>query len=280
MPDSVPSAASAPVVHPSAVVEPGATLGGGVRIGPFCHVGAAVTLAEGVELVSHVAVAGVTTIGARTRVFPHAALGGAPQDLKNRSTETRLTIGEDCQIREGFTAHVGTDHGGGLTSIGDGCFLMANSHVAHDCQIGSRVIIANNTVMGGHCEIGDNVVISGLVALHQFVRIGRGAMIGGGSMVAGDVIPFGMVQGDRATLRGLNVVGLKRSGAAHSEIAGLRKAYRMLFDRSHPVADNVERARAAFGGNARVAEVLDFFTARGKRIFTVPAVSGAEAPSD
>lgn len=280
MPADRDSAEGPAAIHPSAIVEPGATLGAGVRIGPFCHIGPRVTIGDGVELVSHVVVAGVTTIGARTRVFPHAALGGAPQDLKNKSADTALTVGEDCQIREGFTAHVGTDHGGGRTSIGNGCFLMANSHVAHDCHLGNGVIIANNSVMGGHCEIGDNVVISGLVALHQFVRIGRGAMVGGGSMVAGDVIPFAMVQGDRATLRGLNVVGLKRSGAAHSEIAGLRQAYNMLFDRSRPVAENVERTRAAFGDNARVSEVLDFFTARGKRIFTVPAVEGTGASDE
>lgn len=266
-------------IHPSAVVETGAQLGAGVRIGPFCHVGPRVVLGDGVELVSHAVVAGVTTIGAGTRVFPHAALGGAPQDLKNRSTDTRLTIGENCLLREGFTAHVGTDHGGGLTSIGNQCFLMANSHVAHDCHLGNGVIIANNSVMGGHCEIGDNVVISGLVALHQFVRIGRGVMIGGGSMVAGDIMPYAMAQGDRATLRGLNVVGLKRSGAVHSEIAGLRQAYNMLFDRSRPLADNVERTRAAFPDNMRVREVLDFLAARGKRIFTVPAVAGGGEPA-
>jgi UDP-N-acetylglucosamine acyltransferase len=265
-------------IHPLALVEDGARLGAGVKVGPFCHVGPEVELGDGVELISHVSVTGATSIGARTRVFPHAALGGAPQDLKHRGPRTTLTIGADCQIRENFTAHCGTEHGGGRTVIGDRCFLMANSHVAHDCRIGNGVIMANGSVMGGHCEIGDGVILSGLVAIHQFVRIGRGAMIGGGAMVAGDVIPFAMAQGDRATLRGLNVVGLRRAGATHSEIAGLRQAYRMLFDRAHPVAENVARVRESFAGHARVAEVLDFFTARAKRIFTVPPVSGtAEA---
>lgn len=265
------------LIHAQAFVEKGAELGAGVRVGPFCHVGPDVVLGDGVELLSHVAVAGATTVGARTRVFPHAALGCAPQDLKHKGARTTLTIGAGCQIREGFTAHTGTVGGGGHTRIGDNCFLMANSHVAHDCIIGDRVVIANGSVMGGHCEIGDDVVVSGLVAIHQFVRIGRGAMLAGGAMVAGDVIPYGMAQGDRATLRGLNVVGLKRSGALHSEIAGLRQAYSMLFDRAHPVAENVQRVRAAFDGFARVMEMLDFFTVRGKRIFTVPEAGGGSA---
>ena len=263
------------VVHPTAVIEDGAELGTGVRVGPFCHVGSRVRLGDEVELISHVSVSGVTEIGARTRVFPHAALGGAPQDLKNRASDTRLVIGADCQLREGFTAHVGTDHGGGLTSIGNGCFLMANSHVAHDCKIGNGVIMANGTVMGGHCEIGDHVVISGLVAIHQFVRVGRGAMLGGGARVAGDVIPYGMAQGDRARLRGLNVVGLKRSGANRQDLLALRAAYKMLFDRARPLSENVDAVRARHGDNPRVSEILDFLTNRGKRIFCVPGVSDA-----
>jgi UDP-N-acetylglucosamine acyltransferase len=258
------------VIHPLAVVEPGARIGAGSRIGPFCHVGADVTLGEGVELISHVSVTGVTTIGDGTRVFPHAALGGAPQDLKHKGARTTLNIGRNCQIRENFTAHAGTEGGGGRTQIGDDCFLMANSHVAHDCIIGNGVVIANGSVMGGHCEIGDRVVISGLVAIHQFVRIGRGAMLAGAASVAGDVIPFAMAQGDRARLRGLNVIGLRRSGASRQEIMNLRQAYNMLFDRARPVADNVPIARAAFPSDARVAEMLDFISSRGKRIFAVP----------
>ncbi|MBX3531849.1 MAG: acyl-ACP--UDP-N-acetylglucosamine O-acyltransferase [Rhizobiaceae bacterium] len=267
-------------IHPLALVEKGAQLGAGVRVGPFCHVGPEVVLGDGVHLLSHVSVTGATTVGARTQVHPHAALGGPPQDLKHKDARTTLTVGADCLIREGFTAHRGTEHGGGHTRIGDRCFLMANSHVAHDCHIGNGIIMANGSVMGGHCEIDDNVIISGLVAIHQFVRIGRGAMLGGGARVAGDVIPYGMAQGDRATLRGLNVVGLRRAGASHSDIAALRQAYLMLFDRARPVAENVERVRTAFPGNARVAEVLLFFTAKGRRIFTVPGVDAAAEGGD
>lgn len=268
------------LVHPLAFVEQGANLGQGVRIGPFCHVGAEVTLGDRVELISHVSVTGVTTVGAETRIFPHAALGAAPQDLKHKGARTTLSIGAGCQIREGFTAHVGTETGRGHTQIGDNCFLMANSHVAHDCIIGNRVIIANGSMMGGHCEIGDNVVISGLVAIHQFVRVGRGAMLAGHAGVAGDVIPYGMAQGDRATLRGLNVVGLRRQGASHSDVGELRRAYNMLFDRERPVAENMEMTRAAFPQNERVAELLDFIGGRDKRILTVPGIDGKDAAGE
>lgn len=257
-------------IHPLALVEKGAQLGAGVRVGPFCHVGPEVVLGDRVRLLSHVSVTGATVVGAGTQVHPHVALGGPPQDIKYKDAPTTLTIGADCLIREGFTAHRGTEHGGGRTTIGDRCFLMANSHVAHDCHIGNGVIMANGSVMGGHCEIGDGVIISGLVAIHQFVRIGRGAMLAGAAGVAGDVIPFAMAQGDRARLRGLNVVGLRRAGATHSQITDLRRAYDMLFDRERPVAENVGRVREAFPDDARVAEILDFVTSRGKRIFAVP----------
>ena len=264
--------AGAAEVHPLALVERGAELGAGVKIGPFCHVGSKAVLGDGVELVSHVAVAGTTSIGAGTVVYPHAALGGPPQDVGYKGEPTSLAIGRNCRIREGFTAHLGSPKDRGHTQIGDNCFLMAYSHVAHDCIVGNGVIIANGAVMGGHCEIGDNVMISGLVAVHQFVRIGRGAMLAGCSGIAGDVIPYAIAQGNRANLRGLNVVGLRRSGAAHSEINELRRAFGMLFDRRSTVAENIVRVRTEFPDGGRVAEVLDFMESRGKRIFTVPTV--------
>ncbi len=268
-------------VHALAAVEPGARLGAGVRIGPFCHVEGNAVLHDGVELVSHVSVRGDTTIGAGTRVFPYAALGGPPQDLKYKGSRTRLTIGSNCQIRENVTANIGTETGPGHTIVGDNCFFMAGTHIAHDADIGNNVITAPFAVFGGHCIVGDNVVMSSLAAIHQFVRIGRGAMIGGGAMVVGDVIPFGLVQGDRATLRGLNVVGLRRAGVSRAELGELRRAYLMLFDRARPVAENVGRVRESFAGQVRVAEILDFIDGRKKRIFTVPALADrAEAGAD
>ncbi len=268
------------VVHPLALVENGAQLGAGVRIGPFCHIGSDVTLDDGVELVSHVSVIGRTTIGAGTRVFPHVALGAAPQDLKYKGEPTSLTIGANCLLRENFTAHVGTPTGRGHTQIGDNCFLMAGSHVGHDCVIGNNVIMANNSVIGGHCQLADNVIVSGLVALHQFIRIGRGAMLAGSSGVAGDVIPYGLIQGSRSTLQGLNIIGLRRSGASHSEIAELRRAYKMLFDRATPFAENIVRVRDAYGQNARVAEVLDFVDSREKRSLVFPAMTSGRLEAE
>ena len=267
-------------IHPTALVEAGARLGAGVRVGPFCHVGPDVTLSDNVELVSHVVVLGATSIGEGTKVHPQAVLGGPPQNVRHKGGRTTLTIGRNCIIREAVTAHVGSDNSRGATEIGDNCMLMAYSHVAHDCIIGNNVIFANGATLGGHVEIGDNVTLGGLSAVHQFVRIGHHAFVGGATGVPGDVIPYGMVIGNRAKLRGLNIVGLKRAGLTRAELATLRSAYRMLFDRARPVAENAETVRAAFGNDPKVAEILDFVTSRGKRIFCVPPVSGVHEEDD
>lgn len=267
-------------IHPTAVVEAGARLGAGVRVGPFCHVGSDVVLADGVELVSHVVVTGATSIGAGTRVHPQAVLGGPPQNIRHKGGRTTLTIGRNCVIREAVTAHVGSDSSHGATVIGDGCMLMAYSHVAHDCTVGNNVIFANGATLGGHVEVGDHVTLGGLSAIHQFVRIGHHAFVGGMTGVPGDIIPYGMVIGNRAKLRGLNVIGLKRAGLSRTELTTLRGAYRMLFDRARPVAENAELVRQAFGNDARVADILDFVTSRGKRIFVVPPVAGAHDADD
>lgn len=261
-------------IHPLADVAPGAQLGAGVRIGPFCQVGPDAVLHENVELISHVVVMGATEIGAGTQVFPQTVLGGAPQNFRHEGRRTTLTIGRNCTIREMVTAHVGTDTSRGATEIGDNCMLMAYSHVGHDCVLGDHVTFANGVTLAGHVEVGDHATISGLSAIHQFVRIGHHAFVGGMTGVPGDVIPYGMVIGNRARLRGLNVIGLKRSGLSRAEIHTLRSAYRLLFDRARPVAENVDAVRAAHGDDARVADILDFVTNRGKRIFCVPAVKG------
>jgi len=274
LPEAEPVAAL-PSVHPSAVVEPGAELGAGVRIGPFCHVGPQVRLAAGVELKSHVVVTGATSIGEGTVVFPQAVLGEAPQNVRHKGGRTTLSIGRACVIREAATAHTGTDTSRGATTIGDGCMLMAYSHVAHDCVVGDNVTFANGATLAGHCEVGEGAILGGLSAVHQFVRIGHHAFVGGMTGVAGDLIPYGMVIGNRAHLKGLNIVGLKRSGVSRPELQTLRAAYRMLFDRARPVAENVDAVRAAYGQDARVADILAFVTERGKRMFCVPAVAGA-----
>jgi UDP-N-acetylglucosamine acyltransferase len=267
-------------VHPSAVVEAGAQLGEGVRIGPFCHVGAQVVLGDRVELKAHVSVSGVTTIGEGTVVHPYASLGGPPQDLKHSGGESRLKIGANCIIREGVTMNAGTDYGRQETRVGDNCFFLAYSHVAHDCIVGNNVTMTNGAVLGGHCEVGDYVIIGGMSAVHQFTRIGRRAFVGGMTGVTGDLIPFGMITGDRGKLRGFNVVGLKRAGMTRSELQTLRQAYKMIFGPGGSVSANAEAVRSTFADSAAVIEIIDFLTAPGKRHFIVPAVGSTGDASD
>ena len=245
-------------VHPTAIIARGAELGRNVRIGPFCTVGAGVVLEDGVQLLSHVVVDGSTRIGSDAILYPFCTVGLAPQDLKYQGEPTRCEIGARTQVREHCTIHRGTVTGRGTTSIGADCMLMAVVHVAHDCVIGNNVIIANNVVMGGHVSIADSAVIGGASALHQYVRIGRGAMIGGASGVEGDVVPFGSVFGNRARLAGLNVIGLKRRGFEKTQIQSLRAAFRALFHQDGVFTARLARARERYGSDPLMAEVLAF----------------------
>lgn len=262
-------------IHPSSVVEEGARLGKGVRIGPFCHISADSIIGDRVELVSHVSVMGASTIGAGTKVYPMATLGAPPQNTKHKGGRTTLIVGENCTIREGVTMHVGTDSSRGETSVGDNGNFLAYAHIAHDCVVGKNATFANGATLGGHCEIGDNVYIGGLTAVHQFVRIGDNAFIGGCSAVVGDIIPYAIAAGNRAKLRGLNIIGLKRSGLPRSEIYLLRKVYRSIFDRSRSVAENIDLARAEFGSSSPAAtKMIDFIAGGGKRHYAVPPLKG------
>jgi UDP-N-acetylglucosamine acyltransferase len=256
------------VIHPLAQVEEGATVGPGCRIGPFCLIGPDVTLGEGVEVKSHAVITGSAEIGAGSVIFPFATLGEVPQDLKFRGEQTRLVIGARNRIREHVTMNTGTDGGGGVTRVGDDGLFMAGAHVAHDCQIGDRVILVNNAALAGHCVLEDEVIIGGLSGVHQFVRIGRGAMIGAVTMVTADVIPHGLVQGPRGVLDGLNLVGLKRRGAGRTDISALRDLIEALGQGSF--RENA-RARADEGAdNAYVREVLDFILGPSDRSFLTP----------
>ncbi len=257
-------------IHPSAIVEPGARLGAGVRIGPFCHVGPEAALGDGVQLISHVSIAGVTTIGARTRIFPFASIGHEPQDLKYRGERVSLTIGEDCLIREGVTMNPGTAGGGGETIVGARCVFLANSHVAHDCRIGNDVILSNNVMLGGHCQIGDFAILGGGAAAHQFVRIGAHAFVGGLAGVENDIIPFGIALGNRASLAGLNFVGLKRRGFSHEAIHALRRAYKQLFAPTGTLKERAEDVAAAFPDEEAVQQMVAFLRAGGDRAICTP----------
>ena len=266
-----------PGIHPTSLVEKGARLGEGVAIGPFCHVGSEVTLGDGVKLVSHVSLAGATTIGARTRIFPFASIGHEPQDLKYQGEPVRLTIGEDCLIREGVTMNPGTAGGGSETIVGPRSVFLAQSHVAHDCRIGEGVILSNNVMLAGHCQVGDHAIVGGGAAAHQHVRIGAHAFIGGLAGVENDVIPFGIALGNRASLAGLNIVGLKRRGFSREAIHELRRAYKMLFSGEGALKERIEDVAAAFPDEAAVRQMVAFLRAGGERAICTPRAGKEEA---
>lgn len=256
-------------IHPSAIVDPKAELED-VYVGPFCQIDAEVRLGRGCRLESHIALTGRTTLGEGCRVFPFASLGHRPQDLKFRGERSDLVIGSNNQIREHVTMHPGTAHGGGVTRIGNDGLFMAGVHVAHDCQIGDGVIMANNATLAGHVEIQDFAFLGGLSAVHQFVRIGRQAMIGGLAGVEADVIPYGMVLGNRAYLNGLNVIGMKRRGLDRDEIQQLRNAYRILFTTDGTFADRLVDVAEHYRDHPRVIEVIDFIRTGDNRSICLP----------
>jgi UDP-N-acetylglucosamine acyltransferase len=262
-------------VHPSSVIEKGARLGAGVEIGPYCHVGPDVVLGDGVRLLSHVVISGATTIGNRTRIFPFASIGHEPQDLKFKGEPVTLTIGDDCTIREGVTMNPGTAGGGSVTTVGDRCTFLANSHVGHDCRVGNNVICSNNVLLGGHCTVGDFVIFGGGAGVHQFSRIGHHAFIGGLAGVENDVIPYGMALGNRAGLAGLNFVGMKRLQFGREQIQFLRQAYRLLFSNEGTLAERiVDIEQQALAKDPYVREIIAFIKAPSERSLCLPRQGG------
>lgn len=256
-------------IHPSAVIEEGAKIGTGCQIGPFCHIGPEVVLGERVTLKSHVVVTGDCEIGDDTVVFSFAVIGEIPQDLKFQGEKSRTVIGQRNRIREHVTVNAGTEGGGGVTRIGDDGLFMAGCHIAHDAIVGDRVIVVNSAAVAGHCVLEDDVIIGGLSGIHQWVRIGRGAIIGAVTMVTNDVIPYGLVQAPRGALDGLNLVGLKRRGVTRSDITALRAAFQMLAqgdgtfqERARRLGDETE--------SAYVAEIVAFITGQTDRSFLTP----------
>ena len=257
-------------IHPSAVVESGANIAAGCHIGPFCHVGPEVTLHEGVVLKSHAVVTGLTEIGAETVIFPFANIGDIPQDLKYAGEKTQLLVGKRNRIREGVTMNTGTDGGGGITRVGDDNLFMTGAHVGHDAIVGNHVVVANQSAIAGHCIIEDGVIIGGLSGIHQFVRIGRGAIIGAVTMVTNDVIPYGLVQGPRGALDGLNLVGLKRRGVAKEDITALRAAYQALAQGEGAFQERARRLSEEAPNSQYVRDVVDFVLKGSDRSFLTP----------
>ena len=256
-------------IHPSAVIEDGAQIDPAASVGPFCTVGAEVSLAAGVVLKSHVVITGKTSVGPDTVIFPFAVIGEIPQDLKFKGEASRLEIGARNRIREHVTMNCGTEGGGGVTRVGDDGLFMAGCHIAHDAQVGNNVIVVNNAAVAGHCVIEDQVIIGGLSGIHQWVRVGRGAIIGAVTMVTNDVIPYGLVQAPRGDLDGLNLVGLKRRGVARSDITALRAAFQMLAQGEGTFHDRAERLGAETESDY-VREIVDFILADTGRHFLTP----------
>ncbi len=256
-------------VHASAIIDEGATIGANCDIGPLCTVGPDVTLGDGVVLKSHVVVTGDTTIGDETIVFPFSVIGEIPQDLKFSGEDTKLVIGKRNRIREHVTMNTGTAGGGYVTRIGDDGLFMAGCHVAHDAQIGNNVILVNNVAVAGHVIIEDDVIVGGLSGIHQWVRIGRGAIIGALSMVTADVLPYALVQAPRAELDGLNLVGLKRRGVARSDITALRAAFLTLKQGEGSFQDRAKRLSEETDSEF-VREMVGFIMGESDRGFLTP----------
>lgn len=247
-------------IHPTAIIEDGAQIASSAKIGPLCWVSSRAKIGENVQLLGKVTIMGDTTIGEGTIVFPGAVLGGGPQDHGNEfQPEARLIIGKNNIIRENVTMHAGTPKEHFTTTVGDGGMFMINSHIAHDCVVGNNVIMTNNAVIGGHVRVGDGAILGGNSAVHQFCRIGRKAMIGGLTGVDRDVIPFGIVTGERGKLRGLNVIGLKRSGFEESVVKSITKAFMFIFKgKEGTFEERLAQAHDKFKDNEMVMEQLKF----------------------
>jgi UDP-N-acetylglucosamine acyltransferase len=246
-------------IHSSAIVDKAAYIGDAVRIGPFCVIGPDVYLSDGVHLHNGVTVTGRTQIGSNCEIFPGAVIGAQAQILDSEDTpECRVEIGERTVIREQVTIHAGSPALGGVTHIGDDCFLMVGVHIAHDCYVSDKCVFANQVTLGGSVHVEEQVWIGGLAAVKQFCRIGRHAFAAGGAMIGRSVIPYGNVLGNRANLIGLNLVGLRRRGFSRQSIHDLRAAYRMLFAKEGKFAERIADTHAAYAHCKEVKHILDF----------------------
>jgi len=256
-------------IHSSSIIEDGAQIGQNVRIGPFCHVGPHVKLGDNIILHSHVVIAGHTTIGEGTQIFPFASLGHAPQDLKFKGEKSELIIGKNNMIREYVTMNPGTEGGGLKTIIGDNGLFMTGSHVAHDCIVGNNVILVNNATLGGHVVLGDYAFMGGLSAAHQFVRIGAHAIVGGVVAIDTDLIPYGRAKGERASLSGLNIIGLERRGFTKNQIKLLQRVYNELFSDNGTLEERIDGLEKKYNNEPLVMDVINF--ARGRTRFPLCA---------
>lgn len=246
------------MIHPTALVHPAARIDEGVQIGPFAVIGEHVSIATGSTVGPHAVIEGWTEIGRDNRIFQFASVGAAPQDLKFHGEKSSLRLGDRNTVREFVTLHRGTESGGGETLIGSDNLFMAYSHVAHDCVVGNRVILANGATLAGHVQVDDFAILGGLSAVHQFARVGAHAMISGGAMVAQDIPPYCIAQGDRARTVGINLVGLKRRGFAEEAIRSVKQAYKLVFRSGLRLEEALERIAGEVDDCPELALFVDF----------------------
>ena len=256
------------MIDKTAIINKDAKVHSSVKVGPYTVIGPNVEIGENTEIQSHVSITGNTKIGKGNKIYPFVSIND-PQDLKYNGEETSLVIGDNNKIREYVTINPGTISGGGKTVIGNNCLFMISSHVAHDCQVGNNVIIANNVPLGGHAIIEDNVVIGGNSAVQQFTRIGKMAMIGGMTGVLHDVIPYGLSIGNRNSLQGLNLIGLRRAKFENKDILGLSEAYKEIFATKN-INENISKLNGSFQENPLIKEVIEFITKDKKRSICTP----------
>ena len=256
------------MIDKTAIVNKSAKIHSSVNIGPYSIIGPNVEIGENTIIQSHVSITGNTKIGKKNKIYPFVSIND-PQDLKYNGEQTNLIIGDNNKIREYVTINPGTISGGGKTVIGNNCLFMISSHIAHDCLVGSNVIIANNVPLGGHAIIEDNVVIGGNSAVQQFTRIGKMAMIGGMTGVLHDVIPYGLSTGNRNSLKGLNLIGLRRAKFENKDILGLSEAYKEIFATKN-INENISKLNGSFQENPLVKEVIEFITKDKKRSICTP----------
>ena len=257
------------MIHKTAIVDNKAKVSNSVNIGAYCVIGPNVEIGKDVVIHSHVNISGHTKIGNGNKIYPFASIGNDPQDLKYQGEETQLEIGDNNKIREYVTINPGTKGGGGLTKVGNNCLFMVSAHIAHDCFVGNNVILANNVPLGGHAHIDDNAIIGGNSAVQQFTRVGKSAMIGGMCGVVRDIIPYGIVQGNRSVLYGLNLIGLRRKNIPNKEIMILSDAYKEIF-KNENLTENLNNLSKDFRSNKLVAEVIKFIEQDKKRPICTP----------
>jgi UDP-N-acetylglucosamine acyltransferase len=256
------------MIHKTAIIDPKAKLNNNIKIGPYCVIGPNVEIGENCIIQSHVSISGNVKIGKGNKIYPFVSIND-PQDLKYKGEPTKLIIGDNNTIREYVSMNPGTVTGGGKTVIGNKCLFMVSSHVAHDCQLGDNIIIANNVAIAGHAIIDDNVIIGGNSAVQQFTRIGKMAMIGGMTGVLHDVIPYGLSTGNRNSLQGLNLIGLRRANFENKDILGLSEAYKEIFA-TKKLTENLAKLNGSFKNNPLVKEVIEFITKDKKRSICTP----------